>query len=279
MKIAYQGVKGAYGYIASVQCFGDSAQIESCTSFQSVFDRVIDGKANFGVIPLENSTAGRVADVHLLLKNKPLFIVGEYFLPIRHCLMAPKGAKSEGLKNVYSHPQALMQCENNIHQMGIKRNATADTAGAAQFVAGLNDPTCAALASKDAAAIYDLEILQEDFQDYPRNATRFVIVSATKDVPKPLDDQGYISSFIFDINNQPLALAKCLSAFGEQGINLLKLESYTDPSDFSLASFYVDVEGHVAAENVEAALRTLKKHTKDLKFFGCYKAADFRKSL
>lgn len=279
MKVAYQGVKGAYSYIASKKLFGESIETVPCDSFQAAFDAVLDDKCAFAMIPIENSTAGRVADVHLLLKSKPLYIVAEYFLPIQHCLIGVKGARIENVKTVYSHPQALMQCENNIYSQGFTRVSTADTGGAVTKVKKMNDIECAAIASLYAAQEYDMEILKEGFQDLSNNTTRFVVLKNIKDIPNYKNEEKYITTLLFDVSNKPSALLDCLKVFASKGLNLLKLESYTDSSNFKTAHFIVDLDGHVNQQSMLEALNDLKDHTNAIDVVGCYVIAEYRKNM
>ena len=279
-KVAYQGVKGAYAYIASNQYFGKgNTSLIECNTFQSAFDKVIDGVADYGMIPIENSTAGRVADVHLLLKRKPLHIVAELFLPIQHSLIVHPSATMQDIKTVYSHPQALMQCEDNLYQNGLKRVATADTAGAVQIVAKENDISMAAIASKEAAEIYGLKILNPSFQDFPHNATRFVVIAKEAKTPKFDNDCKYITTLIFDVKNESSALFQCLKAFSKNNINLLKLESYTDSNHFNIAHFYIDIEGHIESEPVHESLKVMKNNTNKVHVIGCYLMDEYRQNV
>lgn len=279
VRVAFQGVKGAYSYIASKEYFGDKAQVKACDSFQAAFDSVIHGECNFAMIPIENSTAGRVADVHLLVKSKPLFIVAEYFLPIQHCLIGLKGADITNIKTVYSHPQALMQCENNIYKNNFLRVSTSDTGGAVVKVKSLNNMENAAIASSYAANEYDMDILVNGFQDVPHNTTRFVVLSRKKDFPLYIENEQYITTLLFDVGNNPSALLDCLQVFAQKGVNLLKLESYTDASNFKTAHFILDVEAHIEQDSMHTILSELKCHTNKLDVVGCYAFAKYRKNM
>ncbi|MAI07641.1 MAG: prephenate dehydratase [Magnetococcales bacterium] len=279
MKVAFQGVKGAYSYIASKELFGESVSAIACDSFQAAFDAVISEECDCAMIPIENSTAGRVADVHLLLKSKPLYIVAEDFLPIQHCLIGLKGANIHDIKTVYSHPQALMQCEHNVYEHGFSRVSTADTGGAVTKVKKMDNMECAAIASSYAAQEYDMEILKEGFQDLENNTTRFVVLKKTMDF-QPYNENGkYITTLLFDVSNKPSALLDCLKVFADKGLNLLKLESYTDSSNFKTAHFIIDVEGHTQKKPMIEALNKLKSHTNSIDVVGCYAFAKYRENM
>lgn len=276
LKVAYQGAKGAYSYIAALEYFSEGAELQACESFHSAFDKVLSRDVNYAMIPIENSTAGRVSDVHLLLKNKNLHIVGEFFLPIKHCLIGFKGTALEEIKSVYSHPQALMQCENNIHKYGYKRVPSIDTAISVKEIIKLNDKKNAAIASSLAAKQHNLEVLINGFQDFKTNITRFVIIGYKAEVPIYDESTKYITTFIFDIKDDDFTLSDCLRIASEQKINLLKLESYSKPGQFKLASFYMDVEGHINSKSLDNMINIVKSHMNEFKLIGCYESENMR---
>lgn len=273
--IAFQGFSGAYSDLACRQVF-PNAQTLPCDTFDKAFRAVQDDKANLAMIPVDNTLAGRVADVHRLMPQSGLHIVGEHFQPIQHALMAVKGAKIEDIKTVHSHIHALPQCQKVIKELELEQKVHADTAGAAQEIANLKDPTQAAIASKLAAEIYGLEILRDDVQDADHNTTRFLILSQDYDVPTLNAEKNYITSFIFDVRNIPAALYKALGGFATNGVNMVKLESYVD-ENFQAAQFYADVIGHPEDRPLQLAMEELGFFAKDVLLLGTYEAHPFRK--
>jgi prephenate dehydratase len=246
-----------------------------CAAFEDAFRAVAEGSADLAMIPVDNTLAGRVADVHHLIPKGGLYIIGEYFLPIRHTLMAPKGASVEGLKEVYSHIHAIPQCRNMIKKLGLKAHVHADTAGAAADVAAKGDKTIAAIASSLAAEIYGLDILINDIQDADHNTTRFLILSRGAGVPPYDPAQKTITSFVFRVRNIPAALFKAMGGFATNGVNMTKLESYVD-EHFQAAQFFCDVEGHQDAPDVKRALEELSFFAREVRILGTYPAAAFR---
>lgn len=266
--IAFQGELGAYSHMACQAKFPGMEPL-STPSFEDALAAVQQGRARLAMIPIENSTAGRVADIHLLLPGSGLYIVGEHFETIRHCLLGPKGASEETLKSVKSHVQALGQCRKNLREMGLERLPFADTAGSAKHVAELNDPTVGAIASELAADVYGLKILRKNFQDEGHNTTRFVVLSQT-----PVE-QGSLSgpvmtSFTFEVRNIPAALYKALGGFATNAVNMTKLESYYESDSFTATEFYADIEGHEGMDNVHRAMEELRFHTKYVNVLGTY---------
>jgi prephenate dehydratase len=273
-KIAFQGEPGANSHIAIAEAYPD-AQALPCATFEDALAAISSGEADLGMIPIENSIAGRVADIHHLLPQSGLFIVGEWFLPIRHQLMAPKGAKLTDIKTVESHVHALGQCRRIIRKLGIKPIVAADTAGSARDIAERGDKSCAAIASKLAAEIYGLDILAEDVEDEDHNTTRFVILAREADWAK----QGsgpLVTTFVFRVRNLPAALYKALGGFATNGVNMTKLESYMIEGSFFATQFYADVEGHPEDRNLVLALEELAFFSKDMKILGVYPAHAFR---
>lgn len=273
-KIAFQGFHGAYSDIACRQVFPGMDTLP-CDAFEDAFRAVQDGTADLAMIPVDNTLAGRVADVHHLLPRGGLYIIGEHFLPIRHALMAPKGAKIEDLKDVHSHIHAIPQCRAMIKKLGVKAHVHADTAGAASDVAMRGDRTHAAIASELAAQIYGLDILINDIQDADHNTTRFIILSREHKVPAYDPAAKLITSFVFRVRNIPAALFKAMGGFATNGINMTKLESYVD-EHFQAAQFFCDVEGHPESPGLRLALEELAFFGREVRLLGTYPAHQFR---
>ncbi len=272
--IAFQGFSGAYSDMACRAVFPD-AQTLPCETFDRAFDAVMRCKADYAMIPVDNTLAGRVADVHRLLPQSNLQIIGEYFLPIRHALMGVSGANINDIKVVHSHIHALPQCRNIIKSLNLNEKVHADTAGAAQEISKLNDLSQAAIASTLAAEIYDLEILKNDVQDAEHNTTRFLILSRESYVPEYNDQDIFITSFIFEVRNIPAALYKALGGFATNGVNMTKLESYVN-ENFEAAQFYADVIGHPENRALQLAMEELGFFAKEVYPLGTYKAHKFR---
>lgn len=227
------------------------------------------------MIPIENSVAGRVADIHHLLPQSGLFIVGEWFLPVRHQLMAPRGAKLAEIKTVESHVQALGQCRNVIRKLGIKPIVGVDTAGSARIVAERGDKSSAAIASRLAAEIYGLDILSHDVEDEAHNTTRFVVLA--REPRWATAGSGLlVTSFVFRVRNLPAALYKAMGGFATNGVNMTKLESYMVDGNFFATQFYADVEGHPDDKGLAFALEELKFFSRELRIVGVYPAHPFR---
>lgn len=228
------------------------------------------------MIPLENSTAGRVEEIYRQMPRTSLYIVAEHFEPVNHCLLAVAGATLDQIEVVSSHPQALAQCDGNINRLHLRAEAALDTAGAAQEVARRGDPSRAAIASRLAAELYGLDILREDFQDLSANTTRFIVLSRDERVP-PLEFGGrYITSLMFQVRNIPAALYKALGGFATNGVNLVKLESYMPPGSFGASEFYVDIEGHRDARSMRLALEELGFFAEWVRLLGTYRAHPVR---
>jgi prephenate dehydratase len=232
-------------------------------------------EADLGMIPIENSLAGRVADIHYMMPTAGLHIIGEWFLPIRNQLMAPRGATLRDLKTVESHIMALGQCRNYVRKLGIKAIVAADTAGAAREVAERGDKTRAAIASRLAAEIYGLDILAEDIEDESHSTTRFVVLS--REGRRAVRGNGRVlTTFVFQVRNIPAALYKALGGFATNGINMTKLESYMIEGNFAATQFYADVEGHPEDHNLALALEELAFFSTEMKILGVYPAHPFR---
>lgn len=274
MKIAFQGEMGANSHIAIAESYPDAQAVPYAT-FEDALAAIASGEADLGMIPIENSVAGRVADIHHLLPHSGLFIVGEWFLPVRHQLMAPRGAKLGEIKTVESHVHALGQCRKVIRELGIKAIVAGDTAGSARIIAERGDKTCAAIASRLAADIYGLDILREDIEDEAHNTTRFVVLSRNEKWAEP-DAGPLVTSFVFRVRNLPAALYKALGGFATNGVNMTKLESYMVDGNFFATQFYADVDGHPDDRSLAFALEELKFFSREFRIVGVYPAHPFR---
>ena len=276
-RISYQGEPGANSHTACLQVKPDLEPMP-CPTFEDAIGAVQSGEALYAMIPIENSLAGRVADIHHLLPASGLYIVGEHFLPIRHQLMAIKGARIEGLKDLYSHVHALGQSRKMIKKLGLKPHVGGDTAGSARMVAEWGDPTKAALAPKLAAEIYGLEILATDVDDEKHNTTRFIILSREPDDAEP-GAGPVVTTFIFNVRNVPAALYKAMGGFATNGINMTKLESYQVNGEFVATMFYADIEGHPRDRLVRLALEELSFFSTELRILGTYPASPYRAEI
>ena len=275
-KIAYQGEPGANSDIACREAYPHLTPLP-CPSFEDAFAAVTNNEAALAMIPIENSIAGRVADIHHFLPHSGLHIVGEYFLPIHFQLMAPKGATREGLKSVYSHVHALGQCRKIVQELNLVAYTAGDTAGAAREVAEWGDRTKAALAPWLAAEIYGLDVLGEDVEDEAHNTTRFVVLSKTAQWATTGEAQT-ITTFIFRVRNVPAALYKTLGGFATNGVNMTKLESYMVDGEFAATRFLADVEGHPEEPALARALEELRFFSREVEILGVYPAARFRET-
>jgi prephenate dehydratase len=278
-KIAFQGEPGANSHIACEQAYRGCAPLP-CPTFEDAFAAVRTGKAALAMIPIDNSVAGRVADIHHLMPQSGLNIVAEWFLPVQHQLMAPRGASLRTIRTVESHVHALGQCRNIIRKLGIKPVVAADTAGAAREVAEAGDVTRAALATTLAAEIYGLKILKKNVADSRHNTTRFVVL-ARRPRWASVKEKRVITTFIFQVRNIPAALYKAMGGFATNGVNMTKLESYMVDGSFSATQFYADVQGHPKDRALELALEELEfvSQPKTLKILGVYPAHKFRETM
>ena len=276
-RIAYQGEPGANSHIAAKEVHPGLEPL-ACATFEDALAAVSSGEARYAMIPIENSVAGRVADIHHLLPNAGLYIVGEQFLRVRFHLMAVKGASLDGITDVYSHVHALGQCRKIIRKHGLRAHVSGDTAGAAREVAGSKDRTRAALAPPLAAQIYGLDILAEDVEDEMHNTTRFVILAKE---PEDADHGAgeFITTFIFRVRNVPAALYKSLGGFATNGVNMTKLESYQPEGIFAATMFFADIEGHPTDRRVQLAMEELGFFSAETKVLGTYKASPFRQEM
>ncbi len=272
--IVFQGEPGANSHLACREAYPDYEPVP-CPTFEDAFGALSAGEADLGMIPIENSIAGRVADIHHLMPESGLHIVAEWFLPVHHQLMAIKGATLKDVKSVESHVHALGQCRKIIRKLGIKPVVAADTAGSAREVSERKDKSRAALATRLAAEIYGLDILAEDVEDEANNTTRFVVLSREPQWAKS-DNGPVITTFVFRVRNVPAALYKAMGGFATNGVNMTKLESYMVGGNFFATQFYADVEGHPDDRSVAFALEELAFFSKELKVLGVYPAHTFR---
>ena len=272
--VAFQGHAGAYSDLACRSVF-PSVKTLPCRSFEDAFAAVGEGQADRAMIPIENSVAGRVADVHHLMPSSGLHIVAEHFQRVNHQLLAPPSATLSTVKIVRSHIHALNQCRKLIRELKLQPEVHADTAGAAADVAAHNDPGEAAIASSLAGKIHGLKVLRADIEDAAHNTTRFLVLSRVPDVPEA-GDGACITTFVFRVRNVPAALYKALGGFATNGVNLTKLESYMVGGHFSATEFYADADGHPDARPMRLALEELKFFTREIKVLGVYPASQFR---
>lgn len=272
--ISYQGEPGANSHIAAHEAFPDWQPLP-CATFEDALSAITESQAGLGMIPIENSIAGRVADIHHLLPASGLHIIGEHFLPIRFQLMAPKGATLATIKTVHSHVHALGQCRRIIRELGLKAVVASDTAGSARQVAEWNDPTQAALAPQLAGDIYGLNTLAKDVEDEKNNTTRFVVLAREPQWTRA-SEPNVVTSFIFRVRNVPAALYKALGGFATNGLNLTKLESYMVEGRFLATQFYAEVDGHPDDRSLRLAMEELAFFSKETRILGVYPAHPFR---
>jgi prephenate dehydratase len=274
-RIAFQGELGANSHIACRETYPDMEPLP-CATFEDAFQVTASGDAALAMIPVENSIAGRVADIHHLLPTSPLHIIAEHFMPIRFQLMGLKGTRLEQIKGAHSHIMGLGQCRNFLRSHGIQAKVAADTAGAAREVAELGDPTQAAIAPRLAAEVYGLDILAENIEDAAHNTTRFVIMSREAHIPERAADTPWVTAFIFRVRNVPSALYKAMGGFATNGVNMTKLESYQIGGSFSATQFYAEVEGHPEDPGVQRALEELGFFSTQVRHLGVFPANPYR---
>ncbi|MBV9969446.1 MAG: prephenate dehydratase [Xanthobacteraceae bacterium] len=279
LKIVFQGEPGANSHIACREAYPEAVPAP-CPTFEDALNAVASGEADLGMIPIENSVAGRVADIHHLMPISGLHIIAEWFLPIRNQLLALRGVKLAEIKSVESHIMALGQCRNFIRKLGVKALVSADTAGAAREVAERRERSAAAIASRLAAEIYGLDIVAENIEDESHSTTRFIVLSRSALRP-PRADGPVLTTFVFQVRNIPAALYKALGGFATNGVNMTKLESYMLEGTFSATQFYSDVEGHPEDPGLKLALEELTFFTQpdSLKILGVYPAHPFRATI
>lgn len=269
--MAFQGAPGCNSHRAALD-FDSTCAPLPCFSFEDALDAVKDGRADRAIIPIENSQHGRVADMHFLLPESGLSIVGEHFIGIHPSLMALPGAKGP-FTAAYSHPQALGQSRHYLRSRGITPMSYADTAGAAAFIKEMGDPEAAAIAPPLAAELYGLDIIENNVEDAPDNTTRFVVLARAPLDPVTLADQVAMTTMIFEVRNVPAALYKALGGFATNGVNMTKLESYQKGASFSATMFYADIVGAPGDPGVDRAIEELAFHCKELRILGTYAQA------
>ena len=274
-RISFQGEPGANSDTACRNVY-PSMEPLPCPTFEDAFNAVETGKSDLAMIPIENTIAGRVADIHHLLPESKLHIVGEYFLPLHFQLMVLPGVKRAEIKTVHTHIHALGQCRKYIRKNGWKGVVAGDTAGAAKLVGERGDRTMAALAPRLAAELYGLDILEEDVEDTESNVTRFVVLTRSKEwVARPTPDAPMMTTFIFRVRNVPAALYKAMGGFATNGVNMTKLESY-QLGAFTATLFYADIEGHPEDPHVKNALDELKFFSREIRILGVYPRSQSR---
>tara|TARA_B100000959_G_scaffold284535_1_gene356472 strand:+ start:531 stop:1370 length:840 start_codon:yes stop_codon:yes gene_type:complete len=272
---AFQGVNGAYSEQAGKNVFPEAKSVP-CATFEEMFACVRNDKADIALVPIENSQAGRVADTQRLIPDSDLNIIGEYFLEVKHNLLVIPGAKINDIKRIHSHEQGIAQCRNKIIKLNKEMVVAADTAGSAKKISQLNKKEDAAIASTLAAEIYNLEILEDNFQDAQYNVTRFLVMSKNKTKIESTESD-LLTTLVFVVRSIPASLYKCLGGFASNGINITKLESYIHPQGFDVAQFYIDFEGHPEDNSVKLAFEEMKFFCKEIKVLGVYKKSKFRK--
>jgi prephenate dehydratase len=276
-RVAFQGEPGAYANLAAREALPHAEAIPR-PGFEDAVAAVRERQTDLCIIPVENSLHGRIADIHHLLPDSGLYIVGEHFLPIHHQLLGVKGATFEGVREVYSQAPALGQCLKLLRAHKLKALNWHDTAGSARHIAELNDPKVAAIASALAGEIYGLDVLKANVEDEAHNMTRFLIMAPEPD-DAPHDGTDVITTFIFRVRNMPAALYKALGGFATNGVNMIKLESYQLGGSFNATQFYADIEGHPDDRAVRLALEELQFFTSKLSILGVYPAHKFRKEM
>ena len=274
LKVAFQGEKGAYSHLACLEVFPDIEAV-ACPTFEEAFQLAKDNSEYKIVIPIENSLAGRVADIHYLIPKYKLQIHAEHFQKVTHNLLGIRGSKIKDIKTVRSHSQAIGQCSKMISENKLKPIISADTAGSAKFISNKKDKTDSAIASELAAKIYGLEIIKSKVEDESGNVTRFFIMGKETKHPER-KDKKYITSCIFKLKSIPAALYKALGGFATNGVNLCKLESFSVKNTFDQVNFYIDIEGHIEDSSLQKALEELGFHTQKLDILGVYEAHQFR---
>lgn len=275
--IAYQGEQGSNSQLACAQAWPEHEAVPMAT-FEDVFSALIEGDVERALIPIENSVAGRVADIHHLLPTSGLHIVGEHFLPIHFHLMVLPGAEVDKLRTVHSHVHALGQCRKAIRRLGLSPIVAGDTAGAAREIAEAGDPTSAALAPEPAAALYGLEIAERNVEDEAHNTTRFVML-AREPAVVPVDAEDVVTCFVFRVRNLPAALYKALGGFATNGVNMTKLESYMVDGHFTATQFYAEVDGHPSSPALARALEELTFFAAELRMLGTFAGSPLRHEL
>ena len=275
-KIAFQGELGAYSHIAANEIFKDP-DIKTCHTFEETFKTAFDNEEYRIIIPIENSLAGRVADIHYLLPKYKLQIYSEHYQRVEHNLLAKNQSNLKDIKSVRSHSQAIDQCQKIINEYKFKTIVSADTAGSAKEISENSDTTVAAIASELSAKIYNLKILKKNIEDEKGNVTRFLVMGKKPIQPNFDKQKKFITSCIFRLKSVPSALYKCLGGFATNQINMTKLESFSVKNTFDQTNFYLDFEGHLEEDRVKNAMEELGFHTENLFILGIYEASDYRK--
>jgi len=275
IKVAFQGELGAYSHIAVNEIFKD-VEIKTCSTFEETFKTAFEDETYKIVIPLENSLAGRVADIHYLLPKYKLQIHGEHFQPVEHNLIAKQESEMKDIKFVRSHAQAIGQCQKIIMENKYRTIISADTAGSAKELSDSKDKSIAAIASKLSAEIYKLKILKKNIEDEKGNVTRFLIMGKNVQQPEFKKEKKYVTTCIFRLKSKPSALYKSLGGFATNQINMTKLESFSVKNTFAQTNFYLDFEGHLDDKPVQNAMEELGFHTERLDILGVYEASTFR---
>ena len=276
MKILYQGTEGAYSQLAAKEIFPD-AELISCKTFEECFKKSSNDESLRTIIPIENSIAGRVADIQYLMNKYKLQIYAEHFHKVSHNLMARQGVLIDNLKYVRSHSQAISQCQKLINDYKLEPIIAADTAGSAKYISENSLDDEAAIASTLAAKIYDLKILKKNIEDDKKNITRFLFMGKKIEHPEFKKEENFITSCIFKVKDKPAALYKCLGGFATNDVSLSKLESFSDQSSFEQYLFLCDIVGHIEDPKVQKSLEELGFHTISLEILGVYNASKFRK--
>ena len=275
IKVAIQGELGAYSHLAAKEIYKD-VDIITCKTFEDVFSLMKSDRKISTVIPIENSLAGRVVDVHsLLVKYKPK-IIREHFLKVEHCLISNQNVDITNIKYVKSHAHAISQCQNKIYSKNLIPIITADTAGSAKLLSSKPEKDVAVIASSLSADIYNLKILDNKFEDMDGNTTRFLVMDYESKFINYEKNKNYITTCIFKLKSIPGALHKCLEGFAKNSVNLTKLESFSLDNSFVQAIFYVDIEGHINDKKISDSLNDLKKQTEKLDILGIYPASPYR---
>tara|TARA_B100000676_G_C17863937_1_gene724889 strand:+ start:70 stop:915 length:846 start_codon:yes stop_codon:yes gene_type:complete len=275
IKVAFQGEMGAYSHIACEKLFPGS-KIIACSTFEETFKIAFEDEKCKIVIPIENSLAGRVADIHYLLPKYKLQIYAEHFETVEHNLLVKENAQIKDIKYIRSHAQAIDQCQKIIQKHKFKTIISADTAGSAKDLSKGDDNSIAAIASTLSAKIYKLKVLMKNIEDESNNVTRFLVMGKNINQPTYEKNKKYITSCIFRLKSIPAALYKCLGGFATNQVNLTKLESFSVKNTFDQTNFYLDLEGHIEDTNVQKALEELGFHTQSLNILGVYEASPFR---
>ena len=273
-RIVFQGVHGAYSDLACRQAYPDM-QSMPCPTFERAIEAVRHREADLGMLACENSLAGRVPDIHALLPDSGLFIVGEHFQRVEHCLLGPRGATIGDIRRVHSHAVALGQVRRVIAELGAEAVIEGDTAGAAKLVAEWNRTADAAIASSLAAEIYGLDVLRANVEDAAHNTTRFYVMAPEPRTPPP-DAPDLMTTFVFRVRNVPAALYKALGGFATNGVNMTRLESYMLGGEFTATQFMCDVDGHPEQAGLRRALEELSFFSRETRIIGVYQKSPFR---